>query len=73
MLVSGFPDRGYLNAASPVLMALCTCELFITLISFGNAITGKKPEMYMFRFSVIDPLLYCFVPARGKRGTGRGS
>ncbi len=26
MLVSGFPGRGYLSAASPMLVALCTCE-----------------------------------------------
>ncbi len=25
MLVSGFPGRGYLSAASPMLVALCTC------------------------------------------------
>ncbi len=27
MLVSGFPGRGYLSAASPMLVALCTCVL----------------------------------------------
>ncbi len=29
MLVSGFPGRGYLSAASPMLVALCTCEIGI--------------------------------------------
>ncbi len=27
MLVSGFPGRGYLSAASPMLVALCTCVM----------------------------------------------
>ena len=26
MLVSWFPGRGYLSAASPMLVALCTCD-----------------------------------------------
>ncbi len=26
MLVSGFPGTGYLSAASPMLVALCTCH-----------------------------------------------
>ncbi len=27
MLVSGFPVRGYLSAATPLLVALCSCVL----------------------------------------------
>ena len=29
MLVSGFPGRGYLSAASPMLVALCTCVFIL--------------------------------------------
>ena len=35
MLVSGFPGRGYLSAASPMLVALCTCDLFVIYVQRG--------------------------------------
>ncbi len=39
MLASGFPGRGYLSAASPMLVALCTCvigkDVYFIKLSFG--------------------------------------
>ncbi len=51
MLVSGFPGRGYLSAASPILVALCTCDKVFdntrVILSYYNFISQSQLFYYL--------------------------
>ncbi len=64
MLVSGFPGRGYLSAASPMLVALCTCV--ISMESHAQIISCLV--LYKVQVSLASFMLMIIFTVRGREG-----
>ncbi len=75
MLVSGFPGRGYLSAASPMLVALCTCVLGARK-SFHSATSQDLEWLQLQRQSIRGKIDYfpCFsIQEIFKRNRSKGA